>query len=195
MCLCGLDMMFGNEENFGNGWRFLMFGKVGILWSLLGWIWIDDWIFWCLLFIEWLCLCLCWVGLGVFLGEWIGLFGKFLLCNILLIFDLWNDEGILIKILDLFFLILKRGRWLCFVVFVVIKGLMILLFCFLLLVGVNLVVCVDVVVIGVVDKLFIIWIFLMNFFFLYIVFVVFFGMLMKFMMGFGGGVDGYIWGL
>lgn len=88
-------------------------------------------------------------------GEWIGLSGKSLLCNISSTFDSWNDEGISTKTSDPPSLISKRGRRPCFVASVVTKGLMIPLLCPSLPVGVNLAVCVDAVVTGVVDKPFI----------------------------------------
>lgn len=89
-------------------------------------------------------------------GEWIGLSGKSLLCNISSTFDSWNDEGKSTNTLDPPSLISKRGRRPCFVASVVTKGLTVPLLCPSLPVGVDVGVCVDAVVTGVlVDKPFI----------------------------------------
>lgn len=143
-------------------------------------------------------------------GEWIGLSGKSLLCNISSTFDSWNDEGKSTKTLDPPSLISKRGRRPCFVASVVTKGLtiprlcpllpvtmglMMPLLCPSMPVGVNLGVCVDAVVTGVVDKPFITRTFSTNSFLSYIVSAVSSGMSMKSITGSGGGVDGQTWGL
>lgn len=128
-------------------------------------------------------------------GEWIGLSGKSLLCNISSTFDSWNNEGKSTKTLDPPSLISKRGRRSCFVASVVTKGLTVPLLCPSLPVGVNLAVCVDAVVTGVVDKPFITRTFSTNSFLSYIVSAVSSGMSMKSITGSGGGVDGQTWGL
>lgn len=128
--------------------------------------------------------------------EWIGLSGKSLLCNISSTFDSWNDEGKSTKTSDPPSLISKRGKRPCFVASVVTKGLTIPLLCPSMPVGVNLGVCVDAVVTGVlVDKPFITRTFSTNSFLSYIVSAVSSGMSMKSITGSGGGVDGQTWGL
>lgn len=193
MRLRGPDMMSGNEGNFGNGWRCLMSGKAGIFGSLSGWTWTDGW---CSLFIEWPCLCLCWVGLGASPGEWIGLSGKSLLLIISSTFDSLNDEGRSTKTSDPPpSLISKRGKRSCFVASVVTMGLMIPLLCSSLPVGGNVGVCVDAVVTVVVDKPFITRTFSTNSFLSYIVSPVSSDMSIKSIIGSGGGVDGHTRGL